>query len=183
MPSQIDKFLITGELIGKTFELDNCEIYATNVRLIRIAGKHIQDFSYEHISSVEYIYKRFRFWIIIGILIIVADALGFYYYQDTLTFLPLAVWIVIAGIGFILALMGALRKLEWVKVYVTAIKNPVLFKGESDKLGQLLSIIRDRQMPAHGTGSTGSVSNCPQCGGSVDNTGAKYCRMCGTSLL
>ena len=184
MPSQIDRVLTTGETIEKTFDLEGCVVYATNMRLIRIAGRHIQDFSYEHISSVEYISKQFRHWIIIGILLIVADASVFYYYyEDTLTFVPLAVWIIIAVIGLILALIGALRKLEWVRVYVSAIKNPVPFKGESDKLGSLLHIIRDRRMPINGTCSTRLASNCPQCGTSVDNSASKFCRICGTSLV
>jgi hypothetical protein len=183
MPSQIDNFLITGETIEKTFELDNCEVYATNVRLIKVAGKHIQDFSYDHISSIEYISQGFRHWIIIGIVLIVADALVFYYLEDNLTFIPLPVWIAIAAIGLILALFGALRKLEWVGVYVIGIKNPVHFRGDSEKLSSLLSMIRGRGAPADDVDSATPVTNCPQCGASVENSAAKYCRICGTNLL
>jgi len=183
MASEIEKFLITDERIERKFELVNCEVYATNVRLIKIAGKHIQDFSYQYISSVEYISKRFRSWIIIGILIIIIDALCFYYLEDNLTFMPLAVWIVIAAVGLILALTGALRRLEWVKVYVTGLKNPVQFNGESEKLGLLLHIIRDRQMPVDEPDSTGPLSNCPKCGAGVENPTAQFCRICGAKLV
>ena len=59
IPKNILKLLTEDETIEKSFDLQNCEVYATNKRLFRVEGRSIRDFDYTHISSVEYISKRY----------------------------------------------------------------------------------------------------------------------------
>ena len=137
---KIEGILTKDETIVKSFDLKNCQVYATDKRLLRLEGRTVRDFDYAHISSVEYSTKRYWGLIIVGLVI---GAIGFFAGEmigdiDE----PRIVGTII---GIILVIIGIIAKSEWVEVNVVGVRNPQQFKGSRQDLDSLLKIIREKQ--------------------------------------
>ena len=137
---KIEGILTKDETIEKSFDLKDCQVYATDKRLLRLAGRTVRDFDYTHVSSVEYSSKRYWGLIIVGIIIgaIGSIAGGMMGDVDELR---------IAGaiIAIILVIIGIVAKSEWVEVNVVGVDAPQKFKGSRQDLHSLLKIIREKR--------------------------------------
>ncbi len=143
---RIQNILTTDETIEKVFNLKGCTVYATNMRIIKIAGQSIKDIIPNHVSSAEYISKRPTGWIVIGVLLVILGVLLYKYGNPLMgTVLPDEIAPALFGIGLIVILAGALIKLEWVEINVIAVPEPIKFKGSRDDLDSLLHIIREHR--------------------------------------
>jgi hypothetical protein len=135
---KIQSVLTQGENIEKSFELNNCRAYATNKRLFKMEGKKVRDFDYNHISSVEYVPKRYWLLIILGLLFAVAGCLvGINNDENT---------IMVAGVvvGVLLVLVGIFWKKETIVTDVIGVEDRVEYPGHRQELDSLLKIIREK---------------------------------------
>ena len=143
---RVQNILTTDETIEQVFNLKGCTVYATNMRIIRIAGRSIKDIIPDHVSSAEYISKRPTGWIVIGVLLVILGILLYKVGNPLMGIeLPNEIAPVLFGIGLIVILAGALIKLEWVEINVIAVPEPIKFKGSKDDLDSLLHIIREHR--------------------------------------
>lgn len=138
VPSKMRKILAEGETIEATFELKNCRLYATDRRLIEVKGETIRDFDYAHVSSVGYSSKRYRWLIVVGILIIIGGIVA--------TNLASGVGGITAGavVGIILIILGVVLKSERFEVTVVGLSQPLRYKGSKQNLDSLLRVIRQK---------------------------------------
>lgn len=138
IPKKIRKLLTEDETVKKSFDLHNCEVYATDKRLFRVEGRSIRDFDYTHVSSVEYISKRHWGWVAFGIvLLIVGAVVGSFTSGEVKTALVI--------IGLIIMFIGAISKSERVEANVVGVSQPVKFSGSRQDLDSLLRIIREKR--------------------------------------
>ncbi len=75
LTKQLKHVLTKDEEIEVIFPLKGCNVCATNKRLLRLEGRTVRDFDYNHISSVEYSSKRYWGLIIVGVII---GVIGFF---------------------------------------------------------------------------------------------------------
>ncbi len=103
--------LTVGKVIEKTFDLKDFKVDATNKRLLKATGSSLQDYDYAHISSIEYQSER-SWWIVLLAIVVIAGGIlmriGSYEVE----------WFYLSGVEFILVILFALYKREWVKVWV-----------------------------------------------------------------
>jgi len=102
-----------------------------------IEGRTIRDFDYAHMSSIAYSSKRYRWLIVLGIVLMIAGVwVGGFFIGA----------VALAIIGLILIFAGVKAKSEWVEVNVVGVSNPIRFLGSRQDLDSLLQIIRQRRM-------------------------------------
>lgn len=131
--------LAEGETIEESFDLGDCQLHATDRRLIEVKGQTIRDFDYAHISSIGYSLKRYRWLIIVGVLIGAAGmALG--------DFLGDGARIAGAIVGVILIIIGVVAKSENIEVTVLGLSQSPKYKGSKRDLDSLLRIIRQKRL-------------------------------------
>lgn len=139
VPRQIQNILARDELVEKDFHVKGRRVYATDRRLLELKGRSIRDFDYAHISSVAYTSKRYLWLIGVGIALIIFGAA----LRSLLDF-ELFLWIFLV-IGFILIIIGALVKEEFVKANVVGVPDPIKYAGSRQTLHSLLQLIRQKQ--------------------------------------
>jgi len=139
---KIEGILTKDETIEKSFELKGYQVYATNKRLLRLEGRTVRDFDYNHISSVEYSSKRYWGLIIVGVIIwIIGIPLGGWIDN-------LLIWL-FGIMGFLVIIIGIFLKSEWVETNVVGVKEPIKYPGQRDELDSLLKIIREKRAVDH----------------------------------
>lgn len=138
--------LAEGETIEESFDLGGYQLYATDRRLIEVKRQTIRDFDYAHISSIGYSSKRYRWLIIIGVLIGAAGMAAGDFLGDEAR---------IAGaiVGVILIIIGVVAKSENIEVTVLGLSQSPKYKGSRKDLDSLLRIIRQKRI-AHATTSS-----------------------------
>ena len=141
---KIEGILTEDETIEKSFDLEGCQVYATDKRLLMLEGRTIRDFDYTHISSVAYSSKRYWWLILVGI----ANAAILMFLADTFGFGDVGM-VVGAIVGLIFIITGILAKSEWVEANVVGIPKPIKYKGERQDLDSLLKIIRQKRATEH----------------------------------
>ena len=140
VPRQVKNILVEDEAVEHQFDLKGQELYATSKRLIVVKGRSIRDFDYAHISSVAYDSKRYRWLIILGIVIAIIG-------------MSIGEGVAIAAgaiIGFILILIGIMAKSEHVELSIVGVPQPEKFEGERDDLDSLLQLVRQRRYEQKG---------------------------------
>lgn len=138
---RIQKILTEDEAIEHHFNLKNQELYATTKRLIAVKGRNIRDFDYAHISSIAYSSKRYRWLIILGILIAIAGRFLSMPIDDAYIDFSLPSIIV----GIILVIIGIIKKSERLEVNVVGVPESEKYKGSKEDLDSLLRIVREKQ--------------------------------------
>ena len=139
LPKQIRNILTKDETIEKSFHLKGRKVYATNKRLLDLAGRTVIDYDYAHISSIGYTSKRYWWLIILGIIIMVVGVFAGFNVDVT----EIIIGSVLGGLVFII--IGAIAK-ESVTVTVVGVDDPVTYKGSKDKLDSLLQIVRTKRL-------------------------------------
>lgn len=144
LPKQLESILTDDETVERSFDLKGCHVYATDKRLVELAGRTIRDYDYTHISSIAYSSKRYWWLIVLGIITVIA---GIYFgrYID-----EMVVWASV-GIGFLLIILGVFMKSEWVEVNVVGVPKPVKYEGSRVILDSLLQIVRQKRLTKHVT--------------------------------
>ena len=135
---EIEKYLTSGEVIERVFNLADCTVYATPKRIFVKRGRRIEDYSYSHISSIGYEYEHYYSYIVYGIAMLF---LGLIFGHISRI---IAAVLFIAGIITIAIAIWA--KSECVVMRVAEISEPVIFRGSRDELDSLLRIIRERRV-------------------------------------
>jgi len=140
---EIEGYLTQGEDVEKTFNLKGRDIHATNKRLFvsKPNGREVQDYQYEHISSLKFSLKRY-YWLIalgVGIIIVWSLLANNMRVADNS---PMR-WIGFA-FGGLIAILGILWKKEGMMLYVIGCGN-VLFEGKRNDLDDLFVIIRENK--------------------------------------
>ena len=141
---KIESILTKDETIEKSFDLEGCQVYATDKRLLMLEGRTVRDFDYTHISSVTYSSKRYWGYIIVGILITVIGMFAGEMLGDINE-----ARIAGAVIGLILIIIGIIAKSEWVVANVVGVRKPIKYKGSKQDLDSLLKIIRQKRDAEH----------------------------------
>lgn len=138
IPKQVKSILAEDEIIEGSFDLKECEVYATDRRLLMMQGRTVRDFDYAHISSVAYSSKRFS-WslIVIGLIITFIGAVSG---------MEGGVAAAVIIVGLILLIIGVMKKSEWVEINVVGVSNPIKYKGSRDALDSLLQIVREKRL-------------------------------------
>lgn len=153
VPRRLQNILAKDELVEKDFRVKGCRIYATSRRLLELKDSTIRDFAYAHISSFAYT-SRHHLWLIgVGIaLSILGVAL-----HSLLYFEPF-LWIFLV-IGFVLIIVGALLREEFVEVNVVGVPDPVRYEGPRQTLQSLVQLIGEKQAaePAAGPKETEGI--------------------------
>ncbi len=72
LPKQLKSILTDDETVERSFDLTGCRVYATDKRLVELAGRTIRDYDYSHISSIAYSSKRYWWLIVFGMIIMIA---------------------------------------------------------------------------------------------------------------
>ena len=140
LPKQIRNILTEDETIEKSFHLKGRKVYATNKRLLDLAGRTVMDYDYTHISSIGYTSKRYWGLIILGIIIMAVGIFAGFNLDVT----EIIIGSVLGGLIFII--IGSIAKSESVMVYVVGVDDPVTYKGSNDKLDSLLQIVREKRL-------------------------------------
>jgi hypothetical protein len=146
---KIDKYLTQGEVIDKTFTLKGFDVQATNKRLFisSFDGKVVQDFVYDHISSLLFTAKRYHWLMVLGAAIVI----GSLFYMNSVSRTPFRMgfdwfWIgILAGVACIL--LGIFLKKEVMLLFVIGIpanKIPFL-EGDRKHLDDLFRTIREKK--------------------------------------
>ncbi|MGD9142761.1 MAG: SHOCT domain-containing protein [Dehalococcoidia bacterium] len=137
--TKIQSVLTQGENIEKCFDLNDCQVYATNKRLLRLEDNNVRDFDYGHISSVGYSPKRYWLLAILGLLI---GIFGYYigYVYDEVVIITVGIII-----GIIFIIIGIFYKTEFIATNVIGADSPIVYKGHRQELDSLLKIIREKQ--------------------------------------
>jgi len=140
LPKQIRNILTEDETIEKSFDLRGRRVYATNKRLLDLAGRTVMDYDYSHISSIGYTSKRYRQWIVVGIIVM---AVGIF--AGLNMDVEVIIWGSVIG-GLVFIIIGAVAKSESVVVNVVGVDDPVTYKGSKDELDSLLQIVRTKRL-------------------------------------
>lgn len=141
IPRQIRQILAQNETIERRLDLVGCKVYATNQRLLKLEGRTVRDFEYNHISSVEYSSKRHWWLIVIGIMTAI---IGFFA-GDMILGLQGAITGVI--IGIIPVILGIMSKSEWIETNIVGVHDsPIIYKGNGQHLDILFQIIRQKRL-------------------------------------
>lgn len=122
---KIDKYLTEGEIIDKTFTLKGYDVHAMNKRLFvsSFDGKQVQDFVYDHISSLLFTVKRYHWLMVLGAVIVI----GSLFYMNSVSRTPFRLgfdwfWIgIIIGVACIL--IGIFLKKEVLVLFVIGIPS------------------------------------------------------------
>lgn len=141
IPKNIKNILTDDEEIEKAFNLKDCEIYATNKRLIERRKRRIRDFDYNHISSITYESKRPWLLILLGVLIVVV---GIWFRDLTNDMLS---WVVII-IGLAFAIGAIFIKTERVEINVVGLRDSIHYRGDKEELDSLLYLVRQNRISA-----------------------------------
>ena len=155
IPRRILDVLTEDEVIEKSFDLKDCQIYATDKRLLEVTGQAIRDYDYTHISSVAYTSKRYWWLIVLGIVLMVVGVIAS---NVVGTDERMAIVTVGVIIGLILIVIGAVKKSEWVETNVVGVPKSVKYKGERQDLDSLLQIIRQKRTTKPDIGKTETKS-------------------------
>ena len=148
IPREVERILAEDETIEKSFDLKDCKLYATDMRLLMIQGRTVRDFDYTHISSIAHSSKRYWGLIVVGILIAGAGIA----FGQLLNEVGIAIGSI--GVGLILIIIGAIAKSEWIKASVVGVNDPINFSGSKQDLDSLLQIIRQKRITKSAVGKT-----------------------------
>ena len=135
LPKDIEKYLVSDEVVEKQFTLKNCTAYASTNRLFFKKGNKIRDIDYNHISSIGYESRPNWLVILVGIL---AAVVG-YFLQHNSTLLYA---LLIAGV--VLFISGFIWKIQKVELTVVGMVRPWRFSGHRDSLDLLFKLVRER---------------------------------------
>ncbi|GEM_PF-5350553 len=142
----VSKYLTDNEVIDKTFTLKGFEVHATNKRIFVSSddGDIVQDYVYEHISSMLFTAKHYHWLIVIGIAIVAASLIF-----KVISRSPFQVnfdlfWIGIA-IGVAIALAGAFLKKEVLRLFVIGVPGPREFQADREDLEALFKTVREEK--------------------------------------
>ena len=136
IPKDIEKYLVKDEIIEISFKLHGCSVYASDRRLFLKKGNTVRDFSYSHISSIEF--KKYRsfgpmvggiFLTIFGFIVVVSvNAAG---------------WIgVILGLAIFVAGFVPTNQVE---LTVVGLALPIKLSGDMVALDSLFKLIREKR--------------------------------------
>lgn len=144
LPTEIEGFLTKDEIVERQFSLKERRVFATNKRLIVKEAGSVRDFSYSHISSIEYKEERlYRQAILPLIMAIILGGIGSWMIHLS----PWWGWSLI--FGSIVAFLGGVAALflsrQSVELSVIGLTNPIRFEGQADDLDSLLKIIREKR--------------------------------------
>ncbi|MEW6141914.1 MAG: SHOCT domain-containing protein [Chloroflexota bacterium] len=153
LPKQVSGILAQDEKVESIFDLDTCIVYSTNTRLITQVGRRIQDYHYNHISSVAHESKRHWMVFAFGIVFIL---LGTVFLVPAGTFRSLGGPSI--GLGLILFVVFMLHRPEWVEVHVVGVHNPLKLTGSRKGLDSLLRTIREKRATLSPSASTSTQS-------------------------
>ncbi|MFC1915134.1 SHOCT domain-containing protein [Chloroflexota bacterium] len=145
LPKNIKSILTDDETIEEVFNLKDCEVYATNKRLIERHKRKISDYAYNHVSSITYESKRYYWLVLIGVLVIVV---GIWFRDLTNDMLS---WVVII-IGLAFAIGAIFIKTEWVEINVVGLRDPIYYRGDREELDSLLYLVRQNRISASASG-------------------------------
>jgi len=135
-PPELEKYLTRDETVEQEFKLSNCKVWATNKRIFVKTSRRIQDFSYNHISSIGFERKVRYDLIAIGMALFIAGILVFN--QEEITVIAMMLCL----LGVICVILGVYLRREWLELIVVGYNRPVRFKGLRQDLDQLFRIIR-----------------------------------------
>ena len=141
IPDNVENILTDDEEIEETYYLQECEVYATNKRLIERRKRRIRDFDYNHVSSISYESKRYWWLLLLGVLVVVV---GIWLRESTDNMLFW--WIVIIGLAF--AIGAVFVRTEWVEISVVGLHSPICYRGDKEELNSLLYIVRQNKTSA-----------------------------------
>jgi len=132
--NEILPYLTSDETVLEEWKDGSRNIYATNKRLILTDRRRVSDFSYSHISSIDYESKIRKgriiggiFLIIIGIIVSITAYIGIIVFTPYFGIIALLIIIIIA---IILFLTSASKKTI---IYVVG-RDPVELSGKMDSL-------------------------------------------------
>lgn len=151
LQKKIQSVLTSDETIEANFRLRDCEVYATNKRLLELKGRSVRDYDYAHISSIQYTSKRYRSLIVLGTIFLIAGVSAAVAVAPAL--------LALAGIGLIFIIAGIFKKSEWVELYIVGVSDSRRYKGSKDALDSLLRIVRQKRLsgPTSGQKETRAV--------------------------
>jgi hypothetical protein len=152
IPKNIKNILTDDEEIEETFTLKDCEVYATNKRLIERRKRRIRDFDYNHISSITFESNRSWRLILLSVLIVVV---GIWIRDLTNDILS---WVVII-IGLAFAIWAIFRRPEWVAITVVGLLKPIPYHGDRDDLDSLLYLVRQNKVSVAASQQKENVEN------------------------
>lgn len=138
------KYLVEGETIVKEFKLKGYDVHATNRRVFvsSVSGSVVQDYDYNHISSLLFKSKRYFWLIFVGVAVLATS--WYFLSPDRSTMDPILFWIATAaGIG--LLLLGIFLKIEVLRIYVTGAPTAEL-QGKRADLEKLFQIVREKSI-------------------------------------
>jgi hypothetical protein len=144
---KIDKYLGQGEVIDKTFALKGYDVHATNRRLFisSFDGKVVQDFVYDHISSLLFTAKRYNWLLVLGTAIIIVSL----FYMNFLSRTPFRLgfdwfWVgIVVGVACII--LGIFLKKEVMVLFVIGIPKSPALEGDRKHLEDLFRTIREKK--------------------------------------
>ena len=139
LPKSIKNILTDGETIEKVFYLKDCEVYATNKRLIERRKRRIRDFDYSHVSSISYESKRYWWLVLLGVLVIVIGILAREFTDNMLFW-----WVIVIGLAF--AIGAIFVKAESVAIIVVGLRMSINYRGNRERLDSLLYFVRQNKM-------------------------------------
>jgi len=138
LPKSIKNILTDDETIEKVFYLKDCEVYATNKRLIERRKRRIRDFDYSHVSSISYESKRYWWLVLLGVLVIVVGILAREFTDNMLFW-----WVIVIGLA--LAIGAIFVKAESVEISVVGLRT-INYRGNREELDSLLYLVRQNKI-------------------------------------
>jgi hypothetical protein len=137
IPKDIAKYLVRDEIVEKEFILKGQKAYASTNRLFIKKGGTVRDFSYNHISSIEFKSKPQWLMVLVGLLAVVV---GYFLQQgNTLG------WALII-VGVVLIIGGFFWKSEAVELCVVGVSVPWRFTGQRQALDSLFRLVREHRV-------------------------------------
>ncbi|MFC1978126.1 hypothetical protein ACFLWS_07710 [Chloroflexota bacterium] len=137
IPKDIQKYLVSDEVVEREFKLTRKTVYASTNRMFIKKGRNVKDISYAHISSIEYDSKR-QLWVsLVGIIVGIA---GYFWQQSD----ALGWALIFAGIA--LLIIGFIWKSQTVNITVSGVSDPEPLKGSGETLDSLFRLVRERRV-------------------------------------
>ena len=136
IPKDIEKYLVSDEIVEKRFDLKGCIVCASNKRLFIKKGNLVRDIDYNHISSIEF--KTQRSWgpVVGGICLVVLGLISMQW-LDSLG------WILLV-VGVVLVIAGLVRS-EKVELAVVGLTIPLKLLGQRSDLDSLFRLVREKR--------------------------------------
>jgi len=136
IPKEIEKYLLKDEIVEQSFKLRGCFVFASDRRLFQKEGKTIRDFTYNHISSIEF--KSYRKWLFV-VSGAILTAVGIY----SLTCYDNFPWLLVI-LGITTFIYGFIRR-EELRLHIVGLSNPIIWEGQSSDLDSLFKLVREKR--------------------------------------